>query len=174
LATRSRKFRAVVATADVEAVVEEAAPRVAEATLPVESVVERAVRARRRCRGMVEDNDRPEAATGQATELVYCQKVAVADPAERAIGPAEMSAHDLGRIEVRSESHPYPETLAEEDPAAQVIDQVRLVVLVIANGPHLQIDLEPAAVIVPTAATDLGLVIDLERVIGRELAIVLV
>jgi hypothetical protein len=76
---RSRKSRGVAATAAVEAGAEEAAPEMTEAAHAVVAeeahavmaahvAVGRAIRGRLRCREAVEDNDRPEAVTGPATE----------------------------------------------------------------------------------------------------------
>jgi hypothetical protein len=118
---RSRKFRGVAATAAVGVVAEgaeEATSEVVEVhgavatevvVEAVRAVVGEVVRARLRCRAVVEeDNAWPEAATGLVIELAWCRKVAVAEVAEGAIGPAEILLHD--RIELRAESPHYPET----------------------------------------------------------------
>jgi hypothetical protein len=103
-------------------------------------VAEEAVHARLPYRAVAEEaNDWPVAATGLVPELVWYHKVAVAEVAEGAIGPAEISLHD--RIEIRAELPRYPGTLAEDGPGVQVADQDRRVVRVLASGLHLQIGL---------------------------------
>jgi hypothetical protein len=144
----------VVATAAVEA----------REVMAVHAVVEAAVRARLRCPAVAaeEDNERAEAATVLATELVWCHKVAVADLAVRAAGaidPAGISVHDPG--ELRAVPPLYLETSAGDGPVARVVDRAA------TSGLHLEIDLEEEAVIVRTPATvrDSGAATSLGRAI---------